>query len=76
MIHSHTLIGCPADMPDLTGIGTKRGAYTVSPSNTLAGDDIHPLNGEIEQRYNQFPFNQEIKFLSKPLDKEPCGLSF
>jgi hypothetical protein len=31
--------------------------------NTLAGDDIHPMNKPITQRHNQLPFNQEIKAL-------------
>jgi hypothetical protein len=45
----------------------KRGAYTVTPWNTLAGDNIYSLNGPIAQR--QLPFNQETKSLKKPLDK-------
>jgi hypothetical protein len=60
---SYALIGCPDGALDLRTIDQgKRDTHSV-PRNTLAGDDVHLLNGPIAQRHTQLIFNQEIKSL-------------
>jgi hypothetical protein len=55
-------------------IGKEKGVMHNVPMEHIAGGDIHPLNKPITQRHNQLPFNQEIKSLQKPLDREDSPL--
>jgi hypothetical protein len=56
-------------------LGRKRGAYTVSPWNTLASDNIHTLNGPNSTEIQPASLQLENKILEKPLDKEALGFS-
>jgi hypothetical protein len=68
---SHAVKECLAGAQDLRAMGRGR-VFLQCP---WAGTDVHPLNEPITQRLNQLSFNQEIKSLQKPLDKETHGLS-